>query len=106
MDVKQISDGRFVIVRRIDSETILNAKYLPSKTHGNGDTETKPWQITDNHNHCVPILDLLEYEKEPNTTYLILPCVRDVDGFFSGSVLSRVLHVVDFVTQVLEVSLQ
>ena len=90
IDATRISDGKMVYIKRVktgDEESRI-ACMLRS-----GDLPNDP------HNHSVPIIEVLQDERDPDISYMVMPFLRLMDqpSFYS------VLEVLDFVDQMLEV---
>ena len=56
----------------------------------------------DPHNHCAPLLDVLNPVPSDNGAYLIFPTIRE----FNDPDFETLGEILDFIKQILEVSLQ
>ena len=92
MDATRIVDGKVVFFKMIatDSDEMRIASFFSQN-------ERKDDQM----NHCVPILDSFADEHDPDTSYIVMPLMRAVDE----PPFQFVQDVIDFVDQMLEVSL-
>jgi hypothetical protein len=96
LDAKKGENGTAVCIKRITpkihvarTEEVEIGRYL-STEHMLGDPT----------NHCVPILDFFPDPVDPQVEYIVMPLLRPYDDPAMGVVG----EVVDFVTQILEVS--
>lgn len=91
MDATRISDGRVVIMKRVqrDSEELRIMQYFSQED-----------SRTDGRNHCVPILDMLD-PGIGDDVLVVLPLLRN----FDDPKFESVENAVDFVKQVLGVDL-
>ncbi|KIP07949.1 hypothetical protein PHLGIDRAFT_127369 [Phlebiopsis gigantea 11061_1 CR5-6] len=89
IDAVRIRDGALVSIKRArtGSEDITLAQHLYSSSLKD-----------DPRNHCVPVLDTIVDEEEPDTTYLVMPFLRLMDS----PPFETVDEVVDFIDQILE----
>ena len=90
IDAKRLSDGTKVMLKIVDRDSNESqiGTYVSSEEHASDPT-----------NHCVPTLDIIRDESEPNQEFLVMPVLRPFNKppFFS------VEEVLDFMKQVLEV---
>ena len=91
LDAQRIADGQWVILKYVpktDPE-IKIGRYLAADN-----------LRADTRNHCVPLLDVLEHEADPENVILVLPLLRRVDE----PVPASITEFLDLVDQTLEVS--
>ncbi|KIO26861.1 hypothetical protein M407DRAFT_23919 [Tulasnella calospora MUT 4182] len=89
MDAQRLSDGKTVFLKhtRKDSPEIAIGEYFSSE----------PLR-SDPRNHCLPVLEVLKNEDDPDHVILVLPWLRRLDAPEPASVR----ECVDFVQQTLE----
>ncbi|KAG9027082.1 hypothetical protein FS837_004389 [Tulasnella sp. UAMH 9824] len=89
MDAQRLSDGKTVFLKytRKDSPEIAIGEYFSSE----------PLR-TDPRNHCLPLLEVLKNEEDPEYVILVIPWLRRIDSPEPASVR----ECVDFVQQTLE----
>ena len=92
----------------IDATRIADSKLVYIKRVATGDEETKialmfsdEGRSQDPRNHCIPILDVLQDDSDPNVSYIVMPFMRFVDD----PPFEFVNDVIEFVDQILEVRL-
>lgn len=91
IDATRMTDGRLVYIKRVrnnDPEYRI-ARWLSSGTNS-----------ADPRNHCVPLLDYIVDDDDTSLAYIVMPFLRPVNQ----PPFERVADIVDFVTQLLEVS--
>jgi hypothetical protein len=54
---------------------------------------------SDPRNHCVPILDLIQDDEDPNVSYMVMPHLRPMEN----PPFESVEEVIDYADQILEV---
>ncbi|KAI0724168.1 kinase-like domain-containing protein [Fomitopsis betulina] len=89
IDATRTSDGKLVTIKCVPTDRleIRIAMFLGT-----------PPLSDDPTNHCVPILDTFEDETNPNTSYIVMPLLRDYDN----PAFESVEDVLDFGEQLLE----
>src|SRR6267154_4251203 len=70
MDAMRARDGRQVMLKTVPSGSELEITQLLSS----------PGLIPESHNHCVPLLDILELPNEPGQKLIVMPFLRPFDN--------------------------
>ncbi|KAI0369571.1 hypothetical protein BV20DRAFT_1020643 [Pilatotrama ljubarskyi] len=71
IDATRMSDGTLVYLKRVpsDSQELQILSYLSSE-----DMRRDP------RNHCVPLLDVIRDDSQPNTSFIVMPFLRYIDS--------------------------
>ena len=93
IDATRIADGKLVSVKIVRSGGLEVQIASILRTSPLDDDPT---------NHCVPILDIFQDDKDVTATYMVMPFLRDYDN----PRFERVEDVLDFGEQLLEVSIR
>ena len=88
MDATRMSDGRLVYLKRVKAQESNIINYFSSD-----DLQRDP------DNHCVPILDVIQDDKDSRSSYIVMPFLRLMDD----PPFAFVNDVVDLADQLLEV---
>jgi hypothetical protein len=70
MDATRARDGRQVMFKTVPSGSELEISQFLSS----------PELIPESHNHCVPLLDILELPDEPEQKLIVMPFLRPFDN--------------------------
>ncbi|KDQ17703.1 hypothetical protein BOTBODRAFT_29861 [Botryobasidium botryosum FD-172 SS1] len=91
LDATRVSDGRVVIFKKIDriqgAKEVEITRYLSQESF-----------LNEEHNHCVPLLDLLDPGNESDFIFLVIPLLL----YYDEPEFESVDDAVDFVKQTLE----
>lgn len=92
MDATRLSDGRMVNVKLVKT----------GEENEIAESFSRPPLCDDVRNHSVPILDHFPSEESPELSFIVMPFLRTMDD----PPLYFVEEVIDFVDQIMEVSIR
>jgi len=101
LDAKRRNDGSIVCIKRIAPKKIEGLEIARTDEVNISRYLSTEKMLRDAKNHCVPILDYFRDPILPEVEYIVMPVLRPYDSpqfCFVG-------EVVDFITQLLEVSI-
>ena len=92
LDVRRISDGKLVMLKKISTETHPHEAEI-------GRMLSTPQMLADPRNHCIPLYDVLQVPGDEDIQLLVMPFLRG----WNDPPLDTVGETVEFLRQMLEV---